>query len=122
MSTPSAFLAAISAACRFALAAALTLAMLVPHTAGAAMEHQPIMTMSAATDAPMHGNSENGHGVSGGFACVVVCFGAPASSGPLSPIPVMRVTSAQYPVVLPRSHDVATPDPALRPPDGLRTA
>ena len=121
MAIPSALLAAISTACRFALAAVLTLAMLVPHTGGAAMNHHPIMTMSAASNAPMPDHSEKGHGVFGGFACVVVCFGVPVSDSPLSPIPVMRVTSAHYSVILPRSHDVAAPDPALRPPDGLRS-
>ena len=122
MAIPSTLLAAISTACRFALAAVLTLAMLVPHTGGAAMDHHPVMTMSAASDAPMNDHSERGHGVFGGFACAVVCFGAPESDGPLSLIPDVRVTPAHYSVILPRSHDVAAPDPALRPPDGLRTA
>ena len=114
--------AAISTACRFALASALILAMLVPHTGGAAIEHHPVMTMSAASNAPMHDHSGKGHGVFGGFACAVVCFGAPVTDGPFSPIPVIRVTTARYSVGLPKPVDMATPDPAFRPPERLRTA
>ena len=114
-------LAIVATVLRIATALAVIVALLVPHISNAP-RHELAMAMAQA-DGTMTDHSRPGmaHGTFGGIACAVVCFGAPGTESPVMPTRVLRMTLARYAAFVAEPYTAFAPDPALRPPDAVRS-